>query len=304
MRQFAAFAVLNLVWGSTWMAIRIVVAGMSPMRSVALRLLFASVVLMPILFVRKVRLPSGNEWGLLLILSVLMIAAPLSLVAWATQRVSTSIIALLFATSPLLTAWMEKLLGFRSSRAPFPRAVLVGMFGGVLGVALLLFNGMRSVPRVQLEGMGAVVAVVVAGSMMTVIAKRKLKDIPALTISAVETLMAGVLLGLASLVIEGHQSISWTGQVLLAMVFLGVFSSALGFFIFYWLLLQIEPHLVATRYLIMPMIAITEGLLYLHEQITVGMIAGAVAVLGSLVIVLWSEAKAASPKPLHVVEFQ
>jgi drug/metabolite transporter (DMT)-like permease len=273
------------------MAIRIAVLHMPPLRSVSLRLLLASAVLVPIMFLRKKRLPVGREWGLLFVLSTLMLAISFSLVAWAVQRIPTGTTSLLFATSPLLTAWMEPWLGKHSQKIPVSRSVILGMLGGLVGVALVLFKTAPVGYHLQMQGVIAVLSVVVFGSMATIIAKRVLKDIPVLTISAVETLMAGAVLGVASLAIEGNRPTVWTPQVIWAILFLSVLSSAVGFFLYYWLLMQIEPHVLQTRYLIMPIIAMIDGYLFLHEEISWNMLLGAAAVLGSLAFVLRAEAK-------------
>jgi len=281
------------------MAIRIVVMHMPPLRSVSLRLLLGSAVLIPMMFLRKARLPAGKEWGLLFALSTLMLAVSFSLVAWAIRRVPTGITSLLFATSPLLTAWMEPWLSGRSQRAHISPIAILGMLGGVGGVALVLARSGSAGYHLPKVNVIVVLFVVVFGSMATIIAKRVLKDIPVLTISAVETLMAGTVLGVASLAIERHEPTVWTPQVVLALIFLGVLSSALGFLLYYWLLMQIEPHLLQTRYLLMPIVAVTDGYLFLNEHISPMMILGAVAVLSSLALVLLGErtvSKAKTPR--------
>ena len=274
------------------MAIRIVVMHMPPLRSVSLRLLLGSAVLIPIMLLRKARLPVGKEWGLLFVLSTLMLAVSFSLVAWAIRRMPTGTTSLLFASSPLLTAWLEPWLSGRSQRTHISPMVIIGMLGGLGGVALVLSNSTVAGYHLPVNSVVAVLFVVLFGSMATIIAKRVLKNIPVLTISTVETMMAGAFLGVASFAIERHQPTIWTTQVILAILFLGILSSALGFLLYYWLLMNIEPHLLQTRYLIMPIVAMTDGYLFLHEHISPTMILGSVAVLGSLGLVLAAEAKA------------
>jgi drug/metabolite transporter (DMT)-like permease len=274
------------------MAIRIVVMHMPPLRSVSLRLLLGSAVLIPFMLLRKARWPVGKEWGLLFVFSTLMLAVSFSLVAWAIQRLPTGTTSLLFATSPLLTAWLEPWLSGRSQRTHTSPMVILGMLGGLGGVALVLSNSTLAGFHLPIDSVVAVLFVVLFGSMATIIAKRLLKNIPVLTISTVETMMAGAFLGAVSLGMDRNQPTVWTSQVILAMLFLGIFSSALGFLLYYWLLMQIEPHLLQARYLIMPIVAMTDGYLFLHEHISPAMILGACAVLGSLALVLMAEARA------------
>ncbi len=99
-------------------------------------------------------------------------------------------------------------------------------------------------------------------------------------------MMAGLVVGALSLVFERRQPTEWTEASLAAMLFLGLVSSALCFLLFYWLLMRMEPHQLAVRYLLMPIVAIGEGALLLGERIAWTEVAGAVAVLISVALLL------------------
>ena len=284
-RQLAGFLVLSLIWGSTWAAIRVVVQHMPPLRSVSFRFLLASVVLLPIMLVRRPRLPKGREWGVLIVLGIAMVVLPFSLVAWAEQRISSGMTSVIFATSPLFTAWMESFVGRPKQSKRVPPMALFAMLAGFGGMVLVL-SGAISTSSTQAGGAVAVLLVVVVGSATSILAKHELKGIPPLTASTVQCLVTGVLLGLTSLVVERGQVTHWTISTIAAMLFLGVVSSALAFLIFYWLIVDLEPYKLAARQLIMPVVAIAEGILLLHEPLPWTMVVGALVVLVSVVIVL------------------
>jgi len=275
------------------MAIRIVVAHMPPLRSVSLRFLLASAILLPIMFLRRSRLPKGREWLLLLLLATLMMALPFSATAWAEQWIPSGKTSLLFATAPLVTGWMETWLGKPSERKRLPPNAVVGMLIALAGLIVVLYRT-ASIDRGESRGVAAVLGVVVLGSASTVLSKQWLKDIPVLTLAAVETFFAGTTLGVASFVVEGDRPQAWTESSVIAMLFLGMFSSALGFLLYYWLLMRIEPYQLAARYFIMPIVALAEGAVLLHERITLTMAVGAVAVMAGMVLALRSKAKVGS----------
>ncbi len=272
------------------MAIRIVVAHMPPLRSVSFRFLLASAVLLPVMFLLRSRLPKGREWLLLFLLGTLMMALPFSATAWAEQWIPSGKTSLFFATAPLVTGWMETWLGRRSERRRLPLSAVLGMLLSLAGIVIVLYH---ATPLARGEGRGVVVimGVVLLGSAGTILSKRWLKNIPVLTLAAVETLFAGIALGIASFVMEGDRPQVWTESSVIAMLFLGFFSSALGFLLYYWLLMQIEPYQLAARYFIMPIVALAEGAALLHEQVTWTMAGGAIAVLAGLVLVLRSRTR-------------
>jgi len=237
------------------------------------------------LLVRRPRMPKGREWGVISTLSLVMIVLPFSLVAWAEQRISSGTTAILFATSPLFTAWMEPHLGNASERRRVPRATHYALWGGLGGVLLVLF-GAISLSASQVLGVAAVLTVVILGSATATIARTELRGMPLLTVTTLQCILAGGVLGVTSLLLEPRHAATWTSTAVFAMLFLGAVSSAVGFLLFYWLLTELRPHQVAARQLLMPVVAIAEGALLLHEPLPWTMVAGATVVLASLIVVM------------------
>lgn len=284
-RQLAGFIALCLIWGSTWAAIRIVVMHMPPLLSVSIRFLLASLILLPVMLVRRPRMPKGREWGVISVLGLVMIVLPFSLVAWAEQRISSGTVAILFATSPLFTAWMEPRLGHRSQRKSVPRMTQFALWGGLGGVSLVLSQTV-SLTASQIIGVAAVLTVVILGSATATVAKSELKSMPLLTVTTVQFIFAGGILWLTSHIVERRHPTMWTPSTVLATAFLGVVSSALGFLLFYWLLAELRPYQLASKQLLMPVIAIAEGVLLLHEPLSWTTVVGTMVALGCLILVM------------------
>lgn len=282
-RQMLAFLLLSVIWGSTWAAIRVSVEHLPTLRSVSLRFLLASLVLIPVMLVRRVNRPTQSQWFRLVIGSIVMVIIPFSLIAWASRRVSSGMISVLFAITPLLTAAIESRRGKVRSR--ITRPVIIGLVGGLVGILLVLL-GANSISRLEEEGAIVVLVVVVLGAISSIVAKDALGDISPLTITAITSLVAGVLLGGASLLMEQGQKSDWTPSAVLAMLFLGLASTAVGSLLFFWLLSKVQPYQLATRYFLMPIIAIIEGTFLLGEQVLWSMIVGTAFVLGSMVLVI------------------
>jgi len=288
-RQISGFIALSLIWGSTWAAIRIVVQDVPPLLSVAIRFILAFVVMLPVLLVLRPRLPKGREWGVIAAMSLVMIVLPFGLVALAEQRISSGTTAILFATSPLFTAWMEPHIGSLAQRRRISRVTHIALWLGLTGVLLVLSRAI-TLTEPQIVGAVLVLGVAIVGAATTTLAKSELEGIPLLTVTTVQFLMASAVLGLMSLLLERGHPVTWTRPAVIAMIFLGVISSALGFLLFYWLLGEIRPYQLNARQLLMPVVAIAEGALLLHEPLPWTTVAGTTMVLGSLVVAMRKKA--------------
>jgi O-acetylserine/cysteine efflux transporter len=287
-REIVGLLLLSVLWGSTWAAIRVTVTHMPPLRSVALRFLLASAVLVPVMLARRSRLPQGREWALLAVLGSLMLALPFALVAWTQQRIHTGMTSILFATAPLLTLWMETWLGGPDPMRRLPPRAVLGTVVGLLGVVAVLIHAASGL-KGEIGPAVVVLLTAALGSAGSIIAKQLLKEIPVLTVAGVQTAISGLILGALSLATERQTATTWTPATVAAMLFLGLVSSALCFLLFFWLLIEIEPYQLSSRFLLMPIVAMAEGILFLHEAVSPLEMAGGATVLISLALVLSAE---------------
>src|SRR5689334_19781072 len=118
LRQYLAFVLLCAIWGSTWLAIRIVVREIPPCFAASLRFLIAAAFLAAYAAVARLPLPkTRRQWRALLILSITMMALPYGLIFWSEQYISSSITAVLYSSSPLVAALLTPAMTGR----PVPR---------------------------------------------------------------------------------------------------------------------------------------------------------------------------------------
>ena len=141
-----------------------------------------------------------------------------------------------------------------------------------------------------------------AWQLSSVLAKEKLEVLPPLTTATVLTVFAGILLSVVSLLMDRGDQTNWDKQTVWATLFLGVASSALGYFLYYWLLQHMRPYQLAARYFLMPMVALTEGKLMLGEEITAPMPGGMLLILCSIFLVLRERPTASKLQPVMKAE--
>jgi drug/metabolite transporter (DMT)-like permease len=280
-RIILAMVVMSLVWGSTWMAIRVLVTSVPPMHSASLRFLLASVILLPFIQFKRLPWPTGRGLRATLLLSLTMIAVPSALTFWSEQRLSSGLTALIFGAMPLMTAILTPWMAGRS----VPRTAWQAMIVGLGGMGLVL-SGAISTSLWQVVGAIAVIAAVALYAGSSVYAKEALQGVHPFVSTAIQFFLGGLWLALASLLFERGKPSVWSTQSIIAVVFLSIFASALSFSLYYWLLQHIEAYQLTSLQLIVPIIAVAEGALFMRETVPWTMIAGAAVVLGSVVFVM------------------
>lgn len=287
-RQLAGFAALCLIWGSTWMAIRVVVRYIPPLEAAAIRFLAAAVLLLGLAVLQKRSWPRGErQWNALLVLSITIMALPYGLLFWAEQYVTSSMTAVLFSAMPLVVALFTPLMMKRK----VPRTAVFAMLVAFGGLLVLFYSGLSANGLALLGGMAVLVAVVVS-SWSVVYAKQRLQDIDSVVSTGLQLLFGSVALFWGTWALESRRHAVWNSSAVLALAFLTVFGSCAAFVIYYWLLKKMHPYQLSSLNLIVPVIALLEGALLLHEPVPLLMLAAIALVLGSVSTVLRAQPEA------------
>jgi drug/metabolite transporter (DMT)-like permease len=277
---------LCLIWGSTWLAIRVVVHDVPPFEAAALRFLIAGVFLLGMAMAQRRSWPQdAAEWNALFILSMTMMAVPYGLLFWAEQHVTSSMSAILYSAMPLAVSLFTPAMMHRG----VPRAAVYAMVVA-FGALLMLFYTDLSTSRRSLTGGFAVLASMTLSAWSAVYAKQRLRHLDSVVATGLQLLCGCVALLWASWALEAHRRAVWTRPALVAMAFLTIFGSAAAFVIYYWLLKKLQPYQLSTISLIVPLIALLEGWLA-GERVQLITVIAICVVLGSVRSVLRAEAE-------------
>jgi drug/metabolite transporter (DMT)-like permease len=144
----------------------------------------------------------------------------------------------------------------------------------------------------QLTAGALLMVAVCLSSWSTVYAKRELHDLDPALSTALQLFFGFFVLAAGSWIVESGRPSDWSASAITAIVFLAVAGSAIAFAVYYWLLNRWMAHKVTSLDLVMPVIAVLEGWLFLGEPITGTMVIAAVAVIGSVAMVLKMEGDA------------
>jgi drug/metabolite transporter (DMT)-like permease len=282
-----ALATVYLVWGSTYLAMRITDRSMPPLLMSSARFLVAGALLYAL--TRSAGRPTAREWVSAAIVGTALLAIGNSGVAWAETRLESGLAALIVASIPLYVAVLDRLC-FGRRLSPLAIAGLVVGFGGV---ALLVRPGGGG------DAFAAVMLLVTtfawaAGSLY---ARGAVLPQNPLRAASMQMLCASVVAAGAGLVrgeaADVHAS-AFGVEPLLAFAYLVAFGSIAAFSAYAWLLKNVRISAVATYAFVNPVVAVALGAAFLGEKITTTtLIAGAAIVVAVVLIV---SAKAPRPR--------
>jgi drug/metabolite transporter (DMT)-like permease len=254
-----ALLAVYVVWGSTYLAIRVALEGFPPFLMAGLRFLVAGGVLYLVLRLRGAPAPRRTQWGSATVVGGLLLLGGNGGVVVAEQWVASGLAALGVATVALWSAIFSGLWG------QWPRRLeWVGLAVGFGGVALLNLEGnLRASPA------GAVALLVATVSWAFGSMWSRHLDLPAgLMASAAEMLAGGSLLLVASVLVGEKVPRAIGTRPLLALAYLVVFGSWVGFSAYLYLLRRVRPAVATSYAYVNPVIAMALGVAFAGERIT------------------------------------
>ena len=285
-KTVTAFAVVYLVWGSTFFAIRVGVREVPPFLLAAIRFLIAGAALYGWMILRGERTPSVRQWSSAVLLAVLIFVLDYGLVFWSEQRVPSGLTAVMLATIPAFMALAEiVILGTQRLTARLALALAIGI-GGVA----VLVNRSLKLGGGPIDSAGAVALIVAAMSWALASAlTRKLPLPPSKVMSSgVQMLVGGLLLAATSAALGEFGAFhpgAVSARAWLALLYLILAGSIVAFTAYVWLIHHESPTRVGTYAYVNPVIAVVLGYLLGGESLGRRTILGTLLVLTSVVVI-------------------
>lgn len=298
-RIFWAFAAIYLIWGSTYLAIQVGIETIPPFLLGATRFLVAGGALVLWARLRGEPAPRPSVWATATVLGALFFLFGNGFVVWAEQHVPSGRTALLASTSPIWTVIFESALdGWRRP----PARVILGIGFGMVGLVLLASPASGSEP-VALTGLLALIGASVAWAAGSVYSHRHHLPASPTMATGMKMLTGGALLGLVALV-SGEGGRLDPGAISarsgLALAYLAVFGSIIGFSAFTYLLRTTTPQLVGTSSYVNPLVAVFLGWALAGEGVTARMMLGALVSLTGVVLIRWGAREPPAPEEADV----
>ena len=276
----AAYCGMCLIWGTTWLAIKIGLHTLGPLTGVGLRFVIAALFLFAIAAVSRALRPLREiPWKLVAVFATTLFGLNYILTYTAETRLDSGLVSVLFGTLPFFTFGFGHVMVHERTT---PR-IWIGASIAFAGVAVISLAG-----QVQGSPLFALCAIAAAGvsAFANVYAKRHSHHDPLLTLPP-SMFIAGAVILVAGLIFERTDwSAVTTAPSLAALLYLAIFGSGIAFFLNLWVLHRLPVWIVGMSSLIFPVIAITVGILFGGEQFGTRELAGSLLVIAGMAIAL------------------
>lgn len=303
--MWSALAAVYLIWGSTYLAIRIMVRDVPPLLGASVRFLVAGGALLLVLAVRgggrprleRVRVGRTGQATTALI-GLLLPAGGNGIVTLAEKHVPSGLAALLVASVPLWVVLLQRTVGREAVRG----ATLASVGVGFCGVAVLLLPGSRPAGATAVGVALVLVAAASWGSGSFLAPRLALPRDPLLSVGwqmlwgGIVLAVAGIAAGEAGQMHAAH--VSWKSW--LALAYLVVAGSIVAYTAYSWLLQHAPISQVSTYAYVNPLVAVVLGWAVLGEQLGIGTLAGAALIVASVAVTVTVEARRREPARVRV----
>jgi len=281
-RLLFSFFCVYVVWGTTFLAIRIAVEELPPMFAAAARFFTAGILLYAFMRIKGEAAPTLKQWRNLGIMALFLFVAEYAPLFWAEKYVPSGVVSVLAATIPIMTLIAEALI---LRERHFRPATIIATLIGFGGVAVLLLRG-----EDRSFGLLPCIAVL-AGSLCWTLGSvfnRSLEMPSSRGVTAGSTMMLGGigLFALSAGFGEMHPFPHISMRAMWSLLYLIVFGSLIAFTAFIWLLGHMSATRVSSYAYVNPIIAVAIGHLWAGEPITPRIIAGTALVLFSVFLIL------------------
>lgn len=287
-----AFAIIYFVWGSTFLAIRVGVREVPPFLLAGMRFSVAGIALYGWMRARGTPSPTAREWGAASLLAILIFVCDYGLLFWAERRVPSGIAAVMLATIPAFMALAE-IVFLRTQRLTLRLgfALLLGMAGVAVLVGHSVALGGAPVDK---EGACALIVAAISWSVASSLSRKLPSPTAKVMSSGIQMLTGGVLLTLTAALLgefRGFHAQAVSREAWLALAYLIVAGSIIGFTAYVWLIGHESPTKVGTYAYVNPVVAVLVGYFLGGEAIGPRTIVGTLLVLVSVVVITTTPGK-------------
>jgi drug/metabolite transporter (DMT)-like permease len=274
------YALLVLIWSSTWVGIKIGLEDCPALLGAGIRFAVAGLVLLAIAAVQRRSL--RTDWLLAGVLAVAPFAFAYGLVYWGEQYVPSGLAAVLFGILPLYMAVLAGvMLPEEPLRAPLLLGVLIGIGG--LGLAFLESVELGSAEKAAL-GAAAVALAPLGAAVGSVAQKRRAAELDAVVLNGWAMLVGGLVLLPVSALMEDWGEFAWSAESVGSIAYLALFGSAVAFVTLTVLLRHVTAQAMSFLAMLLPFGALTFGATLYDEPITARALAGAALVAVGLLV--------------------
>jgi len=283
LKAYIAWINICIIWGTTYLAIRIGVDGLPPMLFAGVRWLIAGIILFSFLKWKGYKTPNKAEFFHNAVIGILLLGLGNGLVVVSEQWIESGLTALLITTTPF---WMVGMESFLPGKRKINSIIIGGLILGLVGVALIFGSNVKYLfePN-HFTGILTLTGAVFIWAAGTLYSKHKKLSVHPLMSACIQMLVAGVLQSVLGIIIGETDHIHTTQSNLLAMSYLIVFGSLIGYTSYIFAVSHLPVSLVSTYAYINPVIALFLGWLILDEVLSLTTAFASIIILAGVYVV-------------------
>ncbi len=286
MKARLVWLLLCVIWGSTWLFIKIGLRDLPPISFAGIRFVIAASILFSLIAIRGIRWPRDRSgWKLLVVTGVLSFSLNYGLIFWGEQYISSGLASLLQATIPAFGLIAAHLYLPDERMTPVKVA---GVLMGIAGVGVIFSNQLSVAGHRALAGSVALVLSSICVAYSNVLVKARATNLDPAVIAAGQMAFGLVPLLIVGIRLEGNPlRYRWTGMAVVSLLYLAIVGSVIAFLLYYWLVHNMDVTKTMLIALVTPVFAVALGILILHEELSWRSFAGgAMIMLGIGLIVV------------------
>ena len=293
-KALIAYLVVCVVWGSTYLAIRVGVGVLPPFLFAGIRFLIAGALVLAVALALGDRLPHrAVDWRTQAIVGVLLLAGGNAFVVWAEQYVTSGVASIFVVTVALWMAFFDAIIP--GGAGDLSWRVVAGLLLGFLGTALLVGASPAEIFRADLRGPIALTCASASWSLGSVYGKRHRTETSPYMGAALQMIAGGAAVALMGTALGEWHRWHLTASGAGALAYLVVFGSILGYSAYTYALRHASPTVVGTYAYVNPVIAVLLGWLILREPVTARTLLAMALILGAVIWIQFSHKLGRSP---------
>lgn len=297
MKPRLVWLLLCLIWGSTWLFIKLGLSDLPPFTFAGIRFVIASAILFALIKAWRLPLPHTRaDWLLLAMTGVLSFSVNYGAVFWGEQHVSSGLAALLQATIPVFGLVIAHFYLPGEQMTP---AKIFGVVMGVAGVGVIFSNQLSVAGPKALAGCAALVVGSASAAYANVLVKARGAKLNPAILAGGQMVFGLIPLLLVGISLEANPfHYRWTGMAVVSLFYLAIVGSVIAFLLYYWLVQHMEVTKTMLIALVTPVFAVILGMLVLNEKLDWRTVAGGAMIMSGIGLIVLRRARKPVPEPV------
>ncbi|HSS18705.1 MAG TPA: EamA family transporter [Pyrinomonadaceae bacterium] len=295
MKSKVVWLVLCLIWGSTWLFIKLGLENLPPFTFAGIRFVIAAAILFAIIKAKKFSLPRDRaDWILLAVTGVLSFSMNYAAVFWGEQYISSGLAALLQAMIPAFGLLFAHLA---LAEERLTSAKIFGVLMGVFGVGVVFSNQLSIAGPRALAGSAAIVVGAASAAAANVLVKKRGAKLQPAILAGGQMIFGLVPLFIVGVSLEGSPfKLHWTPMAVVALFYLAIVGSVVAFLLYYWLVQHMDVTKTMLIALVTPVVAVMLGMVVLHEQLNWRTFAGGAMIISGIGLIALRRVRMPAPQ--------